>query len=107
MKALYNLFLILALATLSSAYTFLMMVEYDANGEEPYVNYKGRKYYLSDEPGQDSSTFLERNCVIYLDLSKTDDSSFRSGNAICKSMIPESYPQYWDDYVAGRLSKAN
>lgn len=53
-----------------------------SKGEEPYVNYKGQKYYLSDEPGQDSSTFLENNnCIVYLDLSKTDDSPFRSGNA--------------------------
>ncbi|KAM3173702.1 hypothetical protein ACTXT7_012037 [Hymenolepis weldensis] len=50
-------------------------------GGEPYVSYKGLKYYLSDEPGKDSSTFLEQNCVIYLDLSKTDDVPFRSGNA--------------------------
>ncbi|VDO15538.1 unnamed protein product [Rodentolepis nana] len=84
MKALYSLLVLLAFTTLSSAYTFQMTKEGDAKSGEEYVMYNDQKYDLSDEPGKSSLTFLEDDCVVYLDLSKTDPSPFRGGNASFK-----------------------
>ncbi|VDO00003.1 unnamed protein product [Rodentolepis nana] len=105
MRALYSLLVLLAFATLSSAYTFQLKKEGDAESGEEYVMYNDQKYDLSDEPGKSSLTFLEDDCVVYLDLSKTEPSPFREGNAICKNMFPSSTHQTWEEYVEERLSE--
>ena len=46
-----------------------------------YITYNGdTKFFLSDEPDRRSVTYLDGDCVIELDLTKSNSNMYRSGN---------------------------